>query len=139
LILNGKPTQDIDIFCQRFNISKEEKTKCSWNVSAKQLKDIENILMDISDDDYIQTQLDNILKKESHSLDFLNSVEVKQISRLRRLLVTRICKFSSNEIDEHEEPDYIYKIIRWLMESIMFKEKVSYSKQFLSFKEYDFI
>jgi hypothetical protein len=25
------------------------------------------------------------------------------------------------------------------MESIMFKEKVSYSKQFLSFKEYDFI
>jgi len=30
--------------------------------------------MDISEDKYIQTELDNILKKESHNLDFLNSV-----------------------------------------------------------------
>jgi hypothetical protein len=30
--------------------------------------------MDIQEDKFIQTELDNILKKESHNLDFLSSV-----------------------------------------------------------------
>jgi hypothetical protein len=34
-----------------------------WSVSDKSLKDIENVLLEISDDKYIQTELDNILKK----------------------------------------------------------------------------
>jgi hypothetical protein len=103
LFTQNKSPQDIETFCQRFKISKELKTKCSWNVSAKELKDIEGILMEIADDEYIQTQLDNILKKTSHNLDFLNSVEVKQISRLRRLLVTRICRLASDgPADEHK-------------------------------------
>lgn len=102
LIRSGKSNQDIDTFCTRFGISKLEKTKCSWNVSSKQLKDIENILMDITDDTYIQTQLDNILKSESHDLNFLNAVEVKQITRLRNLLVTRVIQFASNQLDEHK-------------------------------------
>lgn len=97
--------------------------------------------MEIQDDKYIQTELDNILKKESHNLDFLNAVEVKQISRLKRLLVNKICEYSSTDSKEEAKKllDYINEIIQWLMESIMFKEKVNYSKNFLSFKEYDFI
>lgn len=50
--------------------------------------------MEIREDKFIQTELDNILKKESHNLDFLSAVESKQISRLSRLLVDRICAYS---------------------------------------------
>ncbi len=40
-IKNNKPTtQEIEVFCERFNISPQDLTKCKWNVSAKKLKDI---------------------------------------------------------------------------------------------------
>lgn len=42
--------------------------KCKWNVSDKKQKDIESILMMIKDDEFIQRELDNILKAESHNL-----------------------------------------------------------------------
>lgn len=43
--------------------------KCKWNVSGKKQKDIESILMMmIKDDEFIQRELDNILKAESHNL-----------------------------------------------------------------------
>lgn len=54
--------------------------------------------MDIQEDAFIQTELDNILKKSSHNLDFLCSVETKQLIRLNRLLVERICALT--EMDE---------------------------------------
>ena len=61
-----------------------------WSVSDKSLKDIENVLLEISDDKYIQTELDNILKKEPHNLTFLISVEKKQIARLKKLVVRNL-------------------------------------------------
>ena len=72
LISKGKPSSDIEAFCARFSIAKTDETKCRWNVSEKKLKDISNILMEIPEDKFIQTELDNILKKESHGLEFLS-------------------------------------------------------------------
>lgn len=63
LIKKGKTNQEIEAFCMRFNISKQDETKSRWNVSDKKLKDIKNILMEIQEDKFIQTELDNILKK----------------------------------------------------------------------------
>jgi len=37
------------------------------------------------------------------------------------------------------EKVYIFGIMKWLMESEMFAKKIAYSRQFLTFKEYDFI
>ena len=42
--------------------------------------------MGIKDDPFIQNELDNILKKDSHNLEFLNNVELKQGNRLKLLL-----------------------------------------------------
>lgn len=58
--------------------------------------------MEIQEDKFIQTELDNILKKESHNLDFLSAVEAKQISRLSRLLVDRICAYSDLGMENSE-------------------------------------
>jgi hypothetical protein len=49
-----KPPNEIAEFCERFGIRPLQKTKCMWSVSEKSLKDIENVLLEISDDDYIQ-------------------------------------------------------------------------------------
>ncbi len=50
--------------------------------------------MDIQEDKFIQTELDNILKEKSHNLDFLSAVEWNQFNRLHRLLVNKICEYS---------------------------------------------
>lgn len=98
--------------------------------------------MDIQEDKFIQTELDNILKEKSHNLDFLSSVETKQLARLGRMLVNKIILYSEKEEKTEEDQallKYIYEILQWYMESEMFLKKVTYSKKFLSFKEYDFI
>ena len=50
--------------------------------------------MHIQEDKFIQTELDNILKEKSHNLDFLSSVETKQLARLGRMLVNKIILYS---------------------------------------------
>lgn len=61
------------------------------------------------------------------------------------MLITKLLKSDFTEQEEisrsysESEIDYIKQIIQWLMESIMFKKKLTYSKNFLEFKEYDFI
>jgi hypothetical protein len=39
---------------QRFNIAELDKSKCEWSVSEKTEKDIENLLLEIKDNEYIQ-------------------------------------------------------------------------------------
>jgi len=68
----------------------QDLKKCEWNVSQKKQKDIENILMVIKDDDFIKAELDNILKQESHDLNFLGKVEDKQLERLNGILNEKI-------------------------------------------------
>lgn len=60
--------------------------------------------------------------------------------RLNKLLVEKICAYS--EIDQKDTKsllNYIELILQWYMESDMLLKKITYSKNFLSFKEYDFI
>lgn len=97
--------------------------------------------MMIKDDSFIQTELDNILKAESHNLEFLSIVETKQTQRLRSLLAEKIAEYSHATLPKAKDDlkQYIFKIFRWLMESEMFGKKLNYSKNFLTFKEYDFI
>jgi hypothetical protein len=47
--------------------------------------------------------------------------------------------FSDNKNSIVSRPEYVKRVIQWLMESIMFEKKLKYSQKFLSFKEYDFI
>lgn len=64
-------------------------------MSGKKQKDIESILMMIKDDEFIQRELDNILKAESHNLEFLSIVENKQGQRLRSLLAEKIADYTN--------------------------------------------
>ena len=90
MIVKEKPNKEIEEFCDRYNITEQELLKSKWNVSNKELKEIETILMGIRDDPFIQNELDSILKKDSHNLEFLNNVELKQGNRLKLLLAEKI-------------------------------------------------
>jgi hypothetical protein len=110
-------------------------------VSNKEQKEIETILMNIKDDEFIQNELNSILKKDSHNLEFLSNIELKQGQRLRMLLAEKIAEYTKTNRakDKQKLKDYIFDILQWLMESDMFVKKIKYSKNFLVFKEYDFI
>ena len=111
-------------------------------MSNKELKEIETILMGLKDDDFIQESLNSILKKDSHNLEFLNNVELKQGNRLKILLAEKIMEYTKskgNAKDKVKMKEYIFRVLQWLMESDMFLKKIKYSKNFLVFKEYDFI
>lgn len=75
--------------------------------------------MMIKDDSFIQTELDNILKAESHNLEFLSIVETKQTQRLRSLLAEKIAEYTNSPSAQTKSDlkKYIFKIFRWLMES----------------------
>lgn len=92
--------------------------------------------MMIKDDEFIQRELDNILKAESHNLEFLSIVENKQGQRLRSLLAEKIADFTNQTSSGKKKTlkNTIFEILRWLMESDMFVKKVKYSKNFLTFK-----
>lgn len=92
--------------------------------------------MMIKDDEFIQRELDNILKAESHNLEFLSIVENKQGQRLRSLLAEKIAEYTNQTSGGKKNTlrNYIFEILRWLMESDMFSKKVKYSKNFLTFK-----
>ena len=97
--------------------------------------------MEIDDDNFIQDQLDRILKETPHTLEFLSNVETKQGLRLRGLLTQRILAYTTEKNPRTIEKlkSDIFKYFRWIMESDMFIKKVTYSKNFLTFKAYDFI
>lgn len=44
----------------------------------------------IKDDDFIKSELDNILKQESHDLNFLGKVEDRQLERLNGILIEKM-------------------------------------------------
>lgn len=92
--------------------------------------------MEIKDDAFIQSELDNILKQESHTLEFLLSVENKQAQRLKGILIEKVIEYTNNKNPKEKAAlkKYLFNILKWMMESEMFLKKIAYSKQFLTFK-----
>lgn len=59
-------------------------------MSEKSLNDIINNLLEISDEEFIESELDMVLKKESTNLNFLIKIEEKQVTRLKKVILLKL-------------------------------------------------
>lgn len=132
LLQAGRPQNEINEFKARFKVSSIGFYMTQWIVSAKSLNDIINNLLEINNEDFIKKQLDDVLRKSTHTMSFLISIEEKQIVRLKLALTARI-----NNLDSTD--DTITEYIKRLLESKMFLKKLKYQNEFEAYKEVDFI
>jgi len=132
LLQAGRPQNEINDFKVRFKVSSLGFYMSQWSVSAKSLNDIINNLLEINDEKFIQKELDEVLRKSSHTMSFLISIEDKQIVRLKQALTAKINNPESTDDD-------VTEYIKRLLESKMFLKKLKYQNEFEAYKEVDFI